>query len=94
MKKTFAAATIVALSLGATASAESFGDMCMRVSDEWGTEGDVAGQCECLAGRAAGDAALDAELRALGDSKSSDQEAYDAASDGAKAALDACSVNS
>ena len=76
------------------ASAESFEDMCMRVSDEWGTAGDVASQCSCLADKAAGDSSIDSELRSLADEYSSDADAYDAASDATKAALDACSVNS
>ncbi|NWG91838.1 MAG: hypothetical protein HXY21_04935 [Parvularculaceae bacterium] len=88
------AAALGAAGVGAATLAESFEDMCMRVSDEWGTQGDVAGQCACLAAKAAGDPALDSELRSLADAYSSDQEAYDAASDGTKAALDACSVNS
>lgn len=88
------AAAVAVAGVGSAALAESFEDMCLRVSGEWGTQGDVAGQCACLAGKAAGDSALDSELRSLADANSSDQEAYDAASDGTKAALDACSVDS
>jgi hypothetical protein len=88
------AASLGTAGMGSAAFAESFEDMCLRVSQAWGTQGDVAGQCACLAGKAAGDSALDSELRSLANVYSSDQEAYDAASDGAKAALDACSVNS
>lgn len=87
------AAAALALGIGSIASAEGFEAMCMRVSDEWATQGDVVAQCACLADRASGDPALDEELRELGDTMSSDQEAYDAASDATKAALDACSVN-
>lgn len=76
------------------ARAESFEDMCLRVSEEWGTQGDVATQCACLAGKATDDSAIDSELRTLADTHSNDEDAYDAASDGTKAALDACSVNS
>lgn len=88
------AAVLAAAGLGSAAFAESFEDMCLRVSEEWGTQGDVGAQCSCLAGKAAGDSSVDSELRSLADAYSSDQEAYDAASDGTKAALDACSVNS
>lgn len=76
------------------AKAESFGETCQRVSDEWGTTGDVDAQCACLADKAESNGALKEELTSLADAYSSDQEAYDAASDGAKAALDSCSVNS
>lgn len=89
--------TIAALSplvLAPAANAESFGEMCQRVSDEWGTAGDVDAQCACLADKADSDGALKDELTSLADAYSSDQEAYDAASDGTKAALDSCSVNS
>lgn len=95
MRKISAAVAAFAfLGFAPSAGAESFEDICHRVSAEWGTQGDVGAQCACLAGKAAVDAAVDSELRSLADSYSSDQEAYDAASDGAKAALDACSVNS
>lgn len=94
MKKfAFWIAALSIMAAATAASAESFEDMCLRISDDWGTKGDVAAQCSCLAGRAASDSALDGELRSLADAYSSDQEAYDAASDGTKAALDACSVN-
>lgn len=86
----FAAAAVIA----SVAAAESIEDMCLRVSEEWGTGGDVASQCSCLADTAAGDSAVDAELRSLGDDYSNDEEAYEAASDATKAAFDACSVNS
>lgn len=91
---TIGVATSCAMTLSSAAYAESFQDMCLRVSDEWDTQGDVAAQCTCLSGKAAGDSAIDSELRALADAYSSDQEAYDAASAATKAALDACSVNS
>jgi len=89
-----AGAALASLGFATSAGAESFEDMCHRVSAEWGTQGDVGAQCACLADKAAADSAVDSELRSLADSYSSDQEAYDAASAGAKAALDACSVNS
>ena len=95
MKKAACGALALAVLFAAPAAfAESAQDMCLRVSKDWGTQGDVAAQCSCLAGRAAGDAALDEELRALGGDYSNDQDAYDAASDGTKAAFDSCSVNS
>lgn len=87
-------AAALALGLASAASAESFEDMCLRVSDEWGTKGDIAAQCSCLTEKAGGDRSIDNELRELADAFTNDQEAYDAASDGTKAALDACSVNS
>ncbi len=88
----FAAA--FALGLASAASAESFEDMCLRVSEEWGTQGDVAAQCSCLTDKAGADGSIDKELRDLADAFTNDQDAYDAASEGTKAALDACSVNS
>ncbi len=88
------AAALAAVGLGSAALAESVEDMCLRVSEEWGTQGDVGAQCSCLAAKTEGDAALESELRSLGDRYSSDQEAYDASSDGTKAAFDACSVDS
>ncbi len=93
-KLTFGIAAASAMAFASGASAESFGDMCLRVSEEWGTKGDVAAQCSCLSGKAAGNSAIDSELRDLADAYSNDQEAYDAASAETKAALDACSVNS
>jgi hypothetical protein len=92
MPKLIAAALLLAST--APASAESFNDLCKRVSAEWGTQGDVAGQCSCLSEKTAADSALDAEMRRLAESFSSDADAYDAASSSAKAAFDACSVNS
>jgi hypothetical protein len=89
-----AIAGLSSLFLTPAANAESFGEMCQRVSDEWGTVGDIDAQCACLADKAAGDSAFNDELTSLADAYSSDQEAYDAASDSTKAALDACSVNS
>ncbi len=95
MRKAVVSVAAAALAgLATPAFAESVEEMCLRVSEEWGTQGDVAAQCSCLAGEAAGDSALESELRTLGDKYSSDQEAYDAASAGTKAAFDACSVNS
>ena len=88
----FAAA--FALGMASAASAESFEDMCLRVSEEWGTQGDVGAQCSCLTAKAGADGSIDKELRELADAFTSDQEAYDAASEATKAALDACSVNS
>jgi hypothetical protein len=93
-KFSVAAAMLASLGFASSAVAESFEDICHRVSEEWGTQGDVGAQCACLAGKAAADGAVDSELRSLADSYSSDAEAYEAASAGTKAALDACSVNS
>ena len=95
MKKlAFSALALGAFFLSTAAGAESVEEMCVRVSEEWGTQGDVAAQCSCLADAAAGDSALESELYALGDKFSNDQEAYDGSSDSAKAAFDSCSVNS
>ncbi|MEZ5920020.1 MAG: hypothetical protein R3C60_01580 [Parvularculaceae bacterium] len=95
MKKLVFGAAIVSAAMFSTAAfSESVEEMCLRVSGEWGTEGDVAAQCSCLADKAAGDAALDAELRSLGEKFTNDNEAYEASSDDTKAAFDACSVNS
>lgn len=88
------AAVILPALFTTNASAESFNDLCLRISAEWGTTGDVTSQCSCLAGLASGDAALEEELTMLANTKSSDEEAYDAGSDAAKAALDSCSVDS
>lgn len=94
MKFARGAVALGVLFASSAAYAESTEEMCVRVSKEWGTQGDIAAQCFCLAGMAAGDAALDGELRSLADSYSNDQEAYGAASDGTKSAFDSCSVNS
>ncbi len=67
--------------------------ICLEVSEEWGTEGDVAAQCACLGGLADKNPALDAELHKLVETASSDEEAYEQASPAAKAAMDACSVD-
>lgn len=72
--------------------AESFEDMCLRVSAEWGSTGDVASQCSCLAGMAAADQGLADEITALAAVHKSDAEAYAAASDAGKAAFDQCAV--
>ena len=90
----FGAAALATMFFAGAASAESLEEMCARVSEEWATQGDIASQCSCLADKAAGDSSIDSELRRLADAYSNDQEAYDAADDGTKAALDACSVNS
>lgn len=94
MRKTVPALAAAFMASSGVAMAESVEAMCVRVSNEWGTVGDILSQCSCLADRAAGDAALEKELRSLGDDYSSDDEAYDGASAKAKAAFDACSVNS
>lgn len=95
MKRLIAVSAAVAVALAAgLAYAESIEDMCVRVSEEWGTAGDVAAQCSCLAVEAAGDPAVEAELRSLADNYSNDDEAYEGASDATKSAFDACSVNS
>ncbi len=93
MVKAIIAASFAAAILVGVANAESFEDMCVRVSGEWGTGGDVAGQCSCLAEQAAGNAQLEAEIRALGEAHSSDAEAYEAGGDDVKAAFDHCSVD-
>lgn len=87
------AASAVALFAGA-AAAESFEDMCLRVSGEWGSTGDVAAQCSCLAELAAGDQSLADEMTALGESASNDAETYEGASAAGKAAMDQCAVES
>ncbi|MCB2097608.1 MAG: hypothetical protein KDE05_08255 [Parvularculaceae bacterium] len=95
MKKFLLAGAVLALSVvGGAAGAESIEDMCVRVSEEWGTEGDVATQCACLADEAAGDPAVENELRSLADNYSNDEEAYEGASAATKAAFDSCSVDS
>jgi hypothetical protein len=93
MRLMAASAAAVALAAGSIAFAEDFESLCLSVSEDWATEGDVAGQCSCLAGKAAADPALDAELRRLAESASSDEEAYESASAAAKAAMDACAVD-
>ena len=90
--KSFVAVGAAALTLSGAAFAESFEEMCLRVSAEWGSTGDVAGQCSCLADAVAGDEGLAEELTTLAETHSSDAEAYEAASEPGKAALDSCSV--
>jgi hypothetical protein len=93
MMKAIIAASFAAAILVGVANAESFEDMCVRVSGEWGTGGDVAGQCSCLAEQAADNSQLEAEIRALGEAHSSDAEAYEAGGEDVKAAFDHCSVD-
>jgi len=88
----FALSFVVACCVSGVASAESFEELCLRVSDEWGSTGDVAAQCSCLAEMTAADASLDEELTTLAEIHTSDADAYDSASDEGKAALDACAV--
>lgn len=91
--KVIAAAAALALATGTIASAADFEALCLSVSEDWATEGDVSGQCSCLAEKTKGDPALDAELRRLAETASSDEDAYDQASAAAKAAMDACAVD-
>ncbi|MFN3958772.1 MAG: hypothetical protein ACK4NP_02535 [Parvularculaceae bacterium] len=93
MKKFAVAAGALALVAGSFAAASEFEALCLSVSEDWATEGDVAGQCSCLAAKASANPALDAELRRLAETASSDEEAYEMASAAAKAAMDACSVD-
>lgn len=86
-------AAVMALTGAAIAGAGDIEAICLDVSEAWGTEGDVAGQCACLGDLADKDPALDAELRKLVETASSDEEAYEQASAAAKAAMDACSVD-
>lgn len=82
-----------AVSLGfGGAQAESFQEMCVRVSTDWGSAGDLDSQCECLAAEVAGDDALTEEFWAFEDNFSNDTDAYEGSSDGAKAALDSCTA--
>ena len=67
---------------------------CLAVSEAWGSTGDVAEQCSCIAAAAEGDDDLIAEFMEFGSTYSSDVEAYEGASDAAKAAMDSCSVES
>lgn len=86
-------ASVLALTGAAFAGAGDIEPICLDVSEEWGTEGDVAAQCACLGDLADQDASLDAELHKLVETASSDEDAYEQASPAAKAALDACSVD-
>lgn len=94
MKLQILAATLSMTMAAGAVSAESFEEMCVRVSEEWGTQGDVASQCSCLDDKTAGDSALRDEMTMLADTMSSDADAYEAGSDDVKAAFDACSVDS
>ena len=85
MSITFAAAPVAGF-----AYAASIEDMCVQAADEWGSEGDIAGQCSCIADAAASDDDFATEFVELIESFSSDAEAYEAASDSAKAIIDAC----
>ncbi|TNE58923.1 MAG: hypothetical protein EP340_03985 [Alphaproteobacteria bacterium] len=93
MKK-FLIAGIASMMIAGSASAESFEEMCLRVSDEWQSTGDVASQCSCLAEKAAADQSLADEITSLTETASNDSEAYEAGSDSVKAAFDECSVES
>jgi hypothetical protein len=93
MNRNFVAAFIIAMAAPVVAAAETFEEMCLRVSEEWGTEGDVASQCSCLDEKSAGDSAVRDELTRLADTMSSDAEAYEAGSDEVKSLFDACSVD-
>jgi hypothetical protein len=84
---------LIALTGAAFAGAGDIEAICLDVSEEWGAEGDVAGQCACLGDIAEKDPALDAELHQLIEAASTDEEAYEQASPAAKAAMDACSVD-
>ena len=67
---------------------------CLAASAEWGSTGDVATQCSCIADSAAGDAALAAEFMGFRSLYTNDAEAYEGASDGAKSVMDSCAVES
>lgn len=93
MKRIAVIAAAFAVAAGSIAFASEFEALCLSVSEDWATEGDVASQCSCLAAKAAANPALDAELRRLAETASSDEEAYEMASAATKAAMDACAVD-
>lgn len=84
------AALASAAFFGSVAYAESVEEMCIRVSGEWGSVGDVPTQCACLASVADEDQSIADELFELAETYSSDEEAYEGASDKVKAAFDQC----
>jgi hypothetical protein len=91
IRRTFLAAA--AMVIPASASAQACNTMRLRVSQEWGTAGDVASRCAFPSEQVAGNARLEQELRDLAASQSSDAAAYDARIAGVKSAFDACSVD-
>lgn len=90
--------TLVTLLACAAMTAPAFaGDVeseCNAASEEWGSTGDTAAQCSCIAEAAEGDDDLVAEFLEFRSKYSSDVEAYEGASDAAKEVMDKCSVES
>lgn len=91
--KPFGALAAAACMMTTPAFAESFEDMCLRVSADWGTKGDVASQCSCLDAKTSGKSALRDEMTMLAETQASDADAYEAGSADVKAVFDACSVD-
>lgn len=75
-----------ATALSSIANAGEMTDACVARLE---AEGRDTSGCSCLENKIAGDAALEAEFRDLGEIDDP-SERYDAASDDAKAAMDAC----
>jgi hypothetical protein len=75
-----------AAALTAAATAGEMTDACVARLE---AEGRDSSGCSCLEDKIAGNAALEAEFRELGEIEDP-AERYDAASDDAKAAMDAC----
>lgn len=75
-----------AAALTAAAAAGEMTDACVARLE---AEGRDTSGCSCLEGKIAGNSALEAEFRELGEIEDP-AERYDAASDDAKAAMDAC----
>lgn len=75
-----------AAALAAVAYAGEMADACVAKLE---AEGRDTSGCGCLEGKVAADPALQAEFRSLAEIDDRDQR-YQAASDGAKAAMDAC----
>ncbi len=78
--------------MASPAFAETVEEMCLRVSEEWGSTGDVPAQCSCLGQEAAANADIEKEIWAISETASNDSEAYDQSSDALKAILDKCAV--
>ncbi|MEL7030138.1 MAG: hypothetical protein AAGL49_13245, partial [Pseudomonadota bacterium] len=94
MKATPFALLAAAMVMGASAHAADLEKECLEVSEMWGSTGDVAAQCACIVEQVGGDATLTEEMMGFRDAYSNDAEAYEGASDAAKAAMDACAVES
>jgi len=94
MKNYVVTACIVVFAISLPAQASSLEDECVAVSAAWGSTGDIASQCSCIAEAAAGDDDVIAELMTFGDTYSNDAEAYESASSQTKAVMDSCSVES